>query len=440
MNELMTVPNHQPIHSVQNWIHSKDQCEHMVKLATNLFSSGILPKFVRSPQVAFAMMVKAHAFSLPEECAWDYFYENPYNQQIELKTTTKVALIAKAGGVIRTVENTNEKVTVECYRPNWGTEVFSFSFEEAQKAGLVQRNQVYNKYTRDMLWARAISRASSRMFPDIILGIDANDSVEFTADVASGAGNERDKQAVLSSKQIIEKITNEAKEEVSHGNQTPQAEHQSHHTVEDSGTQKESSIEKSEAPASESAAGSEPTVKPSRGRRQKQPDAPRFASADLAPGVEPASSGAETRERPVADQHAAQPSSDDVAHATKSDRIVGIPDGPSGSGSEGQVRQHEAPLSDNISENPQFQDLRSKIETGFPGATVRGRRLGSFEPGNPDHMKMISFAARELMLSTEFKKNHGKTIVDFVENADVDANQAAVTAAVRKVIDTLVEF
>lgn len=43
----------------------------------------------------------------------------------------------------------------------------SFSIEEAQKAGLT-KNPVWSNFTRDMLYARALSRLARQLFPDII--------------------------------------------------------------------------------------------------------------------------------------------------------------------------------------------------------------------------------------------------------------------------------
>jgi hypothetical protein len=43
----------------------------------------------------------------------------------------------------------------------------SFSIQEAQKAGL-DKNPVWKNYTRDMLFARALSRLARQLFPDVI--------------------------------------------------------------------------------------------------------------------------------------------------------------------------------------------------------------------------------------------------------------------------------
>jgi len=44
----------------------------------------------------------------------------------------------------------------------------SFSLEEARKAGLVKANGPWVNFTRDMLFARALSRLARQLFPDIV--------------------------------------------------------------------------------------------------------------------------------------------------------------------------------------------------------------------------------------------------------------------------------
>ena len=44
----------------------------------------------------------------------------------------------------------------------------SFSLEEAKKAGLYRSNGPWATFTRDMLFARALSRLARQLFPDII--------------------------------------------------------------------------------------------------------------------------------------------------------------------------------------------------------------------------------------------------------------------------------
>lgn len=402
----------------------------MIKLAGNLFASGILPSFVRNPQVAFAMMVKAHSFGLPEETAWDYFYENPYNKQIELKTTTKVALIAKAGGVIKTIENTNDKVTIECYRPTWGTETFSFSYAEAQQAGLVNRNQTYNKYTRDMLWARAVSRAAARMFPDVILGIDADDSSPQQQSTGSVA-QEASPHVQLNAKEVIEKITKELEHEKSESKAQGE-------TITVPATKPQA--EEPKAPASEGAGASKEASAGTRARRAKVVDARRDEGAASATRIEPAGDGAADRERDKQSVDAGQSSSSSVAHADESHRASGIRAGTPGSGSEGQVGQHEPALPDNSSENPEFRHLKSEIESRIPGTTVTGRRHGSFDSGNPEHLTMVGVASKELMLSTDFKKQHGRTIIDWLDKANIDATQELITSELKRIVSELVPF
>lgn len=437
MNEI--VPYKQQRDS---WVFDKAQCEHMVKLATNLHASGILPSYVKSPQVAFALMVKAHALGLPEECAWDFLYENPYNKKIELATTAKVALIAKAGGVIKTKEYTGEKVSIECFRPNWGTETFTFTIADAQKAGLTQRNQNYSKYPAEMLWARAVSRAASRMFPDVILGIDGG---EFEMGHSESGSQHHGTSATPLS--IAEKIQQEVKE-LSHEGQT-----QTEHQDSQSEINKEAARQARQTPTSQSdqkeeaktvpessPEASQSVSKTNRRRARVQPDTAGPSGADLEARGRDANDGAANSESLNDNISAADASGDALGSVKQSDSNAGLRAGLQGSPSEGQVGQPQHALPSDPSENPEFRHLKANIESRIPGATVTGGRLGRFGHTDPEHLKLVSVAATELMLSVEFKKQHGATIIKRLDEMDIDATQEAVTAAVRQIVNELVPF
>lgn len=85
---------------------------------------------------------------------------------------TAVALVkAKAGIVIQTVEDTDERVTVSATDPTTGqVEVSTWDIARASKAEYT-RNALYQKNPRSMLWAKAAMEVCRRIAPDVLLGI-----------------------------------------------------------------------------------------------------------------------------------------------------------------------------------------------------------------------------------------------------------------------------
>lgn len=79
-----------------------------------------------------------------------------------------------------TIESTNERCIVEAKRRGKPARRHEYSMEDAKRAGLAGK-QMWQKYPRNMLRARAKSELARDMFPELLLGL-------YTADeVSSGA-------------------------------------------------------------------------------------------------------------------------------------------------------------------------------------------------------------------------------------------------------------
>lgn len=89
--------------------------------------------------------------------------------KIEISARMMGALIRKAGHDFGVVEETPTKCTIEGVRCDTNRkERASFTLEEAQRAGLVKTGGGWTKWLGDMLYARALSRLSRRLFQDVI--------------------------------------------------------------------------------------------------------------------------------------------------------------------------------------------------------------------------------------------------------------------------------
>lgn len=96
---------------------------------------------------------------------------------------TAVALVkAKAGIVVQTVEDTDEKVTVSATDPATGqVEVSTWDIARAGRAEYT-KNVLYQKNPRSMLWAKAAMEVCRRIAPDVLLGISyAREELELDA-------------------------------------------------------------------------------------------------------------------------------------------------------------------------------------------------------------------------------------------------------------------
>ncbi len=89
--------------------------------------------------------------------------------KVEVSARMMTALIRKAGHSLTVIESTDDVCVVKGKRADNGDEMeCSFTLEEAKRAGLVKNGGGWQKHPSDMLFARAISRLSRRLFSDII--------------------------------------------------------------------------------------------------------------------------------------------------------------------------------------------------------------------------------------------------------------------------------
>jgi hypothetical protein len=66
----------------------------------------------------------------------------------------------------------DKQATVEILKAGWPqAQLVTFTMDEARKAGLVKTGGGYEKWTQDMLVARATSRAGRRYFPSVVAGL-----------------------------------------------------------------------------------------------------------------------------------------------------------------------------------------------------------------------------------------------------------------------------
>lgn len=89
--------------------------------------------------------------------------------KVEISARMMNALIRKAGHIVKIKESTETNCILEGRRNDTNeAQEASFSFAEAQKAGLVKPGGGWFKWPKDMLFARALSRLSRQLFPDVI--------------------------------------------------------------------------------------------------------------------------------------------------------------------------------------------------------------------------------------------------------------------------------
>lgn len=89
--------------------------------------------------------------------------------KIELSSRLLNLLIRKNGHKLKIIISNDEICTIEGTRKDTGEScTVSFSIKDAKSAGIFRSSGPWEKYPSDMCFARAISRLSRRLFPDVI--------------------------------------------------------------------------------------------------------------------------------------------------------------------------------------------------------------------------------------------------------------------------------
>ncbi len=157
--------------------------EAMREQADVLVRSGFLPKAIRTPEQALAIMQTGKELGLGPMQALRSIHI------IEGKPTMSADLIAALvhsrlpGSLLRVTESTDLVCSIEAARPGREATLFSFSMEDAKRAGLTGKDN-WRKFPRAMLRARCITETARAVFADCVLGMYDPDELGAVTDEA----------------------------------------------------------------------------------------------------------------------------------------------------------------------------------------------------------------------------------------------------------------
>lgn len=87
----------------------------------------------------------------------------------------------KANVSWKLLENNDKVCSIRFSRPKWDDMEVTFSLDEARAAGLLRSGGGWEKYPKDMLFARCASRGIRRIAPDAISGLYATEEIQDAA-------------------------------------------------------------------------------------------------------------------------------------------------------------------------------------------------------------------------------------------------------------------
>lgn len=172
-----------PVQGINTLAYEPTDLDQAFRMAQILVSSGLTPRGVDTPQKAFLIMAQGRELGLSTMQALGNIYV--VEGKVSLSSDLMAAMVLKSSvcEYLRVIEMTPERATYVAKRKGGVEFRFSFSWEDAGKAGLTGR-ATYKANPADMLRHRALSKCVRAVFPDVVAGLYSRDEAEDIIDVS----------------------------------------------------------------------------------------------------------------------------------------------------------------------------------------------------------------------------------------------------------------
>ena len=138
--------------------------EGLMTQAAMLVASGILPKGIRTPEAAAAIILTGRELGIPPMQSFRAIYI--VNGKPTISTEHMAAMLLQAGIVYNIDQLDTEGCTITFKRPGM-IYTHSFTKDDATKAGL-WASGTWAKYPKDMLYNRCFSAGARKFAPDVL--------------------------------------------------------------------------------------------------------------------------------------------------------------------------------------------------------------------------------------------------------------------------------
>jgi len=172
-----------PVQGINTLAYEPTDLDQAFRMAQILVSSGLTPRGVDTPQKAFLIMAQGRELGLSTMQSLGNIYV--VEGKVSLSSDLMAAMVLKSPvcEYLRCAEMTSERATYLAKRKGGAEFRYSFSWEDAVKAGLTNRPN-YKANPADMLRHRALSKCVRAVFPDVVAGLYSRDEAEDIIDVS----------------------------------------------------------------------------------------------------------------------------------------------------------------------------------------------------------------------------------------------------------------
>jgi len=142
----------------------------VLRKAEILLKSGMLPKELNTKEKVAVLIMKAKELNMPALEAISHLYV--VNQKVAIDSSGMLALILRSG-LAKKIQFGGDGTSAWCEMERKDGVIsfkYTFTIEDARRAGLLNKES-WQKYTKELLVARAISGCARKVFPDVVGGL-----------------------------------------------------------------------------------------------------------------------------------------------------------------------------------------------------------------------------------------------------------------------------
>jgi hypothetical protein len=142
----------------------------VLRKAEILLKSGMLPKELNTKEKIAVLIMKARELNMPALEAISHLYV--VNQKVAIDSSGMLALILRSG-LAKKIQFGGDGTSAWCEMERKDGVIsfkYTFTIEDARRAGLLSKES-WQKYTKELLVARAISGCARKVFPDVVGGL-----------------------------------------------------------------------------------------------------------------------------------------------------------------------------------------------------------------------------------------------------------------------------
>jgi hypothetical protein len=142
----------------------------VLRKAEILLKSGMLPKELNTKEKVAVLIMKAKELNMPALEAISHLYV--VNQKVAIDSSGMLALILRSG-LAKKIHFGGDGTSAWCEMERKDGVIsfkYTFTIEDAKRAGLLNKES-WQKYTKELLVARAISGCARKVFPDVVGGL-----------------------------------------------------------------------------------------------------------------------------------------------------------------------------------------------------------------------------------------------------------------------------